>query len=184
MSFYFNSHCVFIPKKCTRRDKYIVTKESFSPVSELYTTVMSLVINSQELDNLSPHLSYSISLSALFCTKWPISNLIVSCTLFNLNLQLRVQLTCSLVVYLYKYILLPFPQLVFLKYISLVFLFLLLEIDIEMTISESSQLWQYSNAFSNCSFERTNNRSQREIKGEMKSLVPTFQSEKEEREVH
>ena len=27
------------------------------------------------------------------------------------------------------------------------------------------QLWQYSNAFSNCSFERTNNRSQREIKG-------------------
>ena len=46
------------------------------------------------------------------------------------------------------------------------------------------QLWQYSNAFSNCSFERTNNRSQREIKGEMKSLVPTFQSEKEEREVH
>ena len=81
-------------------------------------------------------------------------------------------------------VLLPFPQLVFLKYISLVFLFLLLEIDIEMTISESSQLWQYSNAFSNCSFERTNNRSQREIKGEMKSLVPTFQSEKEEREVH
>ena len=139
VSFYFYSHCVSIPKKCTRRDKYIVTKESFSPVSELYTTVMSLVINSQELDNLSPHLSYLISFSApFFFAKWPISNLIVSCTLFNLNLQLRVQLTCSLVVYLYKYILLPFPQLVFLKYISLVFLFLLLEIDIEMTISESS----------------------------------------------
>ena len=183
MSFYIYSHCVSIPKKCTRRDKYIVTKESFSPVSELYTTVMSLVINSQELDNLSPHLSYLISFSApFFFAKWPISNLIVSCTLFNLNLQLRVQLTCSLVLPIY--IILSLPQLVFSKYISLVFLFLLLEIDIEMTISESSQLWQYSNAFSNCSFERTNNRSQREIKGEMKSLVPTFQSEKEEREVH
>ena len=90
VSFYFYTHCVSIPKKCTRRDKYIVTKESFSPVSELYTTVMSLVINSQELDNLSPHLSYLISFSApVFFAKWPISNLIVSCTLFNLNLQLR-----------------------------------------------------------------------------------------------
>ena len=42
-------------------------------------------------------------------------------------------------------VLLPFPQLVFLKYISLVFLFLLLEIDIEMTISESSSYSNFGN---------------------------------------
>ena len=85
------------PKNVLDKTSTWLQKKVF-PISELYTTVMSLVINSQELDNLSPHLSYLISFSApFFFAKWPISNLIVSCTLFNLNLQLRVQLTCSLV---------------------------------------------------------------------------------------
>ena len=62
-----------------------------------------------------------------------------NCLMHSLQLEFTtkgVQLTCSLVLPIH--IILSFPQLVFSKYISLVFLFLLLEIDIEMTISESS----------------------------------------------
>ena len=97
VSFYFYTHCVSIPKKCTRRDKYIVTKESFSPVSELYTTVMSLVINSQELDNLSPHLSYLISFSApfFFCK---MAHFKPNCLMHSLQLEFTTKGTINVFV--------------------------------------------------------------------------------------
>ena len=97
VSFYIYSQCVSIPKKCTRRDKYIVTKESFSPVSELYTTVMSLVINSQELDNLSPHLSYLISAFQLrfFCK---MAHFKPNCLMHSLQLEFTTKGTINVFV--------------------------------------------------------------------------------------